>query len=425
MQVSRPVFDTWLAGTRATSLEGSVLLIEAPNPFVVESIEKRMYQTVLKAVHSVAGDHLEVRFYVSSVDDTPVSALDMPVTTEPSPRPSLNDQYTFANFIVGPSNQLAASAAQAVAEAPGGTYNPLFIYASPGLGKTHLMHAIAHAAHLKGANVRYVTSEHFTNEFIQGIRTKSTEDFRTRYRSVDILLVDDIQFLQGKEQTLEGFFHTFNDLHTSRKQVVLASELPPQRLTFLENKLRSRLESGLVAYLQVPDPVTRLSILQAKSNAIGVRAEPSALEILANPDVSNIRELEGHFTRAVALATLRNSDITLEIASEALEVVGKPRPTSDRPSTTPERVISSILYYYGITYDDLRGRRRSQKLLSARQSAIHIMSSELRMGVTEIARAIGRDHSTVSLAVKRLSHSLSEDSVLQADIIAINQMLIQ
>ena len=425
LQVSRPVFDTWLAATKATSLEGSVLLVEVPNPFFVENIEKRMYQTVLRAVRGVAGADLEVRLYVSTLGDAPPQALQMPELIQTAPPPGLNHGYTFATFVVGPSNHLAFTAAQAVTQALGSTYNPLFIYAPPGLGKTHLMHAIAHASHARGAVVSYVTSEHFTNEFIQAIRTKTTQDFRTIYRSVDLLLVDDIQFLAGKEQTLEGFFHTFNDLHTFRKQIVLASEQPPQQLDFLHDKLRSRLESGLTINLQPPDPDTRLAILESKAISMSVTADTDALRLIASIDVNNIRELEGPFTRAVALATLHNTHITTSIAYEAIDVVSKPFPITEFPKASQETVMSTVVDYYGISLKDLTGRKRSQKLVAARQTTMQIMSSELGMGVTDIGKAIARDHSTVSLALKRFQHGITHDPTLQADINAIAGMLIE
>ena len=396
--------------------------MEAPNSFIVESIEKRMYQTVLKSVRSVAEQIIDVRFYVTAMDETPVAALEMTIAAD-APPPSLNTQYTFTTFVVGSSNELAVSAARAISESPGTTYNPLFIYAPPGLGKTHLMHAIAHAAHSKGFHVRYVTSEGFTNEFIQGVRSKNTEEFRTRYRSVDILLVDDIQFLEGKEQTLEGFFHTVNDLHTSRRQLVLASELPPQRLSFLDERLRSRLESGLVAYLQVPDQSTRLGILHARCQSMGVTAEGDALASLSRMEVVNIRELEGAFTRAVALATLNDGRITSETVSRAISVARQSKAAQEAPQASQESVISSVADYYGVTIADLVGKKRNQKLSTARLAAMHIMAASLQMGVTDISKVLGRDHSTVSLALKRLDHTLPSDHVLQADIQSINSLL--
>ena len=423
MQVSRPVFDTWLSGTRGTSVDESVLLVEAPNSFIVESIEKRMYQTVLKSVRSVAEQIIDVRFYVTALEENTFSALEIPMANDGNPPPRLNNQYTFATFVIGSSNELAVSAARAISEAPGSTYNPLFIYAPPGLGKTHIMHAIAHAAHSKGFHVRYVTSEGFTNEFIQGLRSKNTEEFRTRYRSVDILLVDDIQFLEGKEQTLEGFFHTVNDLHTTRRQLVLASELPPQRLSFLDDRLRSRLESGLVTYLQVPDQATRLGILQARCQSMGIIAESEALAALSGMEVGNIRELEGAFTRAVALATLSDGMITSETVSRAINAAGQPRPTQQAPRASQETVMSSVADYYGVTLKDLVGRKRNQKLSTARQAAMHVMSDSLQMGVTDISKVLRRDHSTVSLALKRLDDTLPNDPVLQADIESINSLL--
>lgn len=417
------MFDTWLAGTRATAIDENVLMVEAPNPFIVESIERRMYHTVLKSVQSVVGPELDVRFYVSSLGDTPVNALNMRAATDAPAPPTLNDQYTFASFAIGPSNQLAVSAARAVSEDPGTTYNPLFIYAAPGLGKTHLMHAIAHASYQRGAVVRYITSEGFANEFIQGIRTKTTEEFRRRYRSVDILLVDDIQFLKGKEQTIEGFFHTINDLHTFRKQLVLASELPPQRMEFLDNKLRSRLQSGLTAQLMVPDSSTKLSILQAKCKALGIVADKDALETLSNLDFSNVREMEGTFTRAVALATLKNGIITPSVVSGISSIAEKSSTPPHVTHSTDEQVIASVLRYYGVTHNELTGRRRTRKLIAARQAAMYIMSSNLGMGVTEISRSICRDHSTVSLTLKRLSKSVHTEPNIQADLDAINVML--
>ena len=417
------MFDTWLAGTRATAVDDNVLMVEAPNPFIVESIERRMYHTVLKSVQNVVGPDLDVRFYVSSLGDTSISALNVSAATDAPAPPILNDQYTFASFAVGPSNQLAVSAARAVSEYPGTTYNPLFIYATPGLGKTHLMHAIAHASYQRGAVVRYVTSEGFANEFIQGIRTKTMEEFRRRYRSVDILLVDDIQFLQGKEQTIEGFFHTINHLHTFRKQLVLASELPPRRIEFLDDKLRSRLESGLTAHLMVPDSSTKLSILQAKCNTLGIVADQEALDTLSKLDFCNVREMEGTFTKAVALATLKNGTITSSVVSEVTTAAEKSSIAPHVTHATEEKVISSVLSYYGVTHKEFTGYSRSRKLVAARQAAMYIMSSSLGMGVTEISRSICRDHSTVSLTLKRFSKSANAEPSIQADLRAINEML--
>ena len=424
LQVSRPVFETWLAGTRATSLEGNVLSVEAPNPFAVESIEKRMYQTLLKSLRRVAGDTLDLRFHVPEADSTKVAALDAPRAAA-SPPPSLNQHYTFANFAVGPSNELTTSAAEAVARAPGSSYNPLFVHAPPGLGKTHLLHAIAHTAYSLGADVCYVTSEHFTNDFVQGIRTRTSNEVRDRYRSVDLLLVDDIQFLAGKQQTLEGFFHTFGDLHTSGKQLVITSNQPPSKLDFLDDKLRSRFQSGLTTDLQPPGPDTRLAILRAKAYAMGVGFEEAALAQLAAPEVENVREMEGVFTKAVALATLHNTDITIDIAAEAIKSIGTSNSPREAAHFSQERLLSTVMDYFGVTHAELTGRRRSQTLLAARKVAIHIMSSTLRLGVTEIAKALGRDHSTISLTIKRLQQTLPSDATLQADINAINQILQQ
>ena len=338
LQLPRPTFETWLKHTDGVSYDEHQFVVEAPTPFAVAWLERRMYNAIQKTVEKVTERPLDVVFRVrqgheaengtvtlagqtlelesggpeSGENDTAVKPLAQPVA-------AFNPKYTFDSFVVGPSNQLAYSAARAVADAPGKSYNPLFIYSGVGLGKTHLLHAIGHAAASRGLAVRYVTSEQFTNDFITSIGNRTTEAFRQRYRSVEVLLLDDVQFMSGKEQTHESFFHTFNDLHNSGHQVVITSDRPPKALALLQDRLRSRFEWGLLADIQPPDLETRMAILLSKAKNLGVRVGESVIELIAKRVHNNVRELEGSLNRMVAQADLMSEPITVQSASRILE----------------------------------------------------------------------------------------------------------
>jgi chromosomal replication initiator protein len=335
--------------------------------------------------------------------------------------PVLNAKYSFKSFVVGPSNRLGYSAAKAVADAPGQTYNPLFLYSGVGLGKTHLLHAIGHDCAEKGMSFAYVTSEKFTNEFIAAIGNRTTEEFRNKYRSVDVLLIDDIQFISGKEQTQEGFFHTFNDLHNSNRQVVLTSDRPPKAMALLEDRLRSRFEWGLIADIQPPDLETRMAILLAKARQLGVALGESIIEFVAKKVQKNVRELEGSLNRIVALSRLTEGPITLDMASQA---VADFMPDMSRDSVDPDRIMEEVTRRFKVSNSDLVGTSRKKPIVRARHVAMYLLHEELGMKDTEIGRLLGgRDHSTIINAVGKVNYEINVDAHLRQDVLSIKEAI--
>ena len=342
LQLPRPTFETWLKPTEGVTYDDHVFEVEAPNSFAVEWLERRMYHALQKTLHKVSGREFELQLTVKSQGDFYAVEQSFPVTDRamsatPAAPPlfemrSFNPKYSFDTFVAGGSNRLALSASRAVAESPGQTYNPLFLHSGAGLGKTHLLQAIGKSCASRGMSVLYVTSEQFTNEFITAIRNRTTEDFRHRYRSVQVLLMDDVQFLSGKEQTHEGFFHTFNDLHNSGNQVVISSDRPPRELGSIEDRLRSRFEGGLIAGIQPPDLETRMAILANKAGQLRVEMEESVVELIAKRVQRNVRELEGSLNRMVAYSQLMNVNITLE---STLQILNEMAPETDARSIDP------------------------------------------------------------------------------------------
>lgn len=325
--------------------------------------------------------------------------------------------------MVGPSNRLAYSASLAVAEAPGHSYNPLFIYAGVGLGKTHLLHAIGHQVLAKGLTFLYVTTEQFTNEFITAIRERTTEQFRAKYRGVEVLLIDDIQFITGKEQTQEGFFHTFNDLHNASRQIVITSDRPPKALALLEDRLRSRFEWGLIADIQPPDLETRMAILRSKAEPLGVTLDDQVVEFVARKVQKNVRELEGSLNRIVAYARLSSSPITVELASRALAELFSDQ---GRRSLTPERVLEAVTGHFGVERSTLVGKRREKGVALARQVAMYLLREELNLPLTDIGRLLGgKDHSTVIHACGKIAYEMNVDPQLRKSILEIKEALYQ
>ncbi len=334
---------------------------------------------------------------------------------------SLNPRYTFESFVVGPSNRLAFSAAHAVSEAPGVSYNPLFLYSGAGLGKTHLLQAIGRTCAGRGLSVLYVTSEQFTNEFIAAIRSRTTEDFRKRYRSVQMLLVDDVQFLSGKEQTHEGFFHTFNDIHNSGNQVVVSSDRPPRELPLMEERLRSRFEWGLIADIQPPDLETRMAILASKADEMHVGLEEAVIELIAKRVQRNVRELEGSLNRMVAYAQLMHVDITLETTERILSDVS---PEQTRASIDPNRIISAVASHFDLRVDELLARSRKRTVSVPRQVAMYLLIHEIGLPPTHVGRLLGgRDHSTVIHGAGKISGEMNEDNELRHDVQAIKESI--
>ena len=326
----------------------------------------------------------------------------------PSEHARLNPKYTFDTFVIGSSNRFAHAASVAAAEAPAKAYNPLFIYGGSGLGKTHLLHAIGHYTHrlYEGSRVRYVSSEEFTNEFINSIRDGKADGFRRRYRDIDVLLVDDIQFLENKEQTQEEFFHTFNTLHNAQKQIVISSDRPPKQLTTLEDRMRSRFEWGLLTDIQVPDLETRIAILRKKAAQEGLAAPPEVLEFIASKISTNIRELEGALIRVTAFASLNRQSVDLELTGQVLRDLV---PSDEVPEITTGTIMSQTAAYFGLTVDDLCGTSRSRVLVTARQIAMYLCRELTELSLPKIGQQFGgRDHTTVMHADRKVRALMAE-----------------
>ncbi|MFL5692225.1 MAG: chromosomal replication initiator protein DnaA [Ktedonobacteraceae bacterium] len=335
----------------------------------------------------------------------------------------LNPRYTFDAFIVGNSNRLAHAASLAVAEAPGESYNPLFLYGGVGLGKTHLLHAIGHQGVQTGLAVLYVSSEQFTNEIINAIRYRTTEEFRAKYRSVDILLVDDIQFIAGKESTEEEFFHTFNSLHEMSKQIVICSDRPPKAIVSLEERLRSRFEWGLIADIQPPDLETRMAILRVKADLLRYRVPDDIIAYIAGRVQTNIRELEGCLNRLMAYQQLHHTDLTMEVARAAMSSLGNDMHESNLNS---KQIVQAVAEYYHISVDAMFGKQRDKHIVMPRQIAMYLIRQETQASLLEIGQVFGgRDHSTVLHACEKIDRAVNLNPTLRREIVAIREQLLR
>lgn len=421
LQVTKANYQTWLKDTIGISCDNGCFIVGAPNTFAVEWLEKRLRHLIKKTLASVIGQPVEVQFEVCQ---EPQSESPRPIPTNGNGRTnhtSFNPKYTFPSFIVGSCNRLAHAAALGVAENPGTVYNPLFVYGGVGLGKTHLLHAIGHKVQTNARRVIYVTAEQFTNEFITGIREKSTEDFRNKYRSADVLLIDDIQFIAGKEQTQEGLFHTFNDLHTANRQILISSDRPPKALSLLEDRLRSRFEWGLIVDIQPPDFETRIAILQGKAAELRVTLPHESMHIIARKVQNNIRELEGALNRVIAYAKLTNSAITPELTTSALAEIAS---DESRFSLTMDEVINMTGAHFGLAPEALFGKKRDKSVALARHVAMYLMREEMDASWTDIGRALGgRDHSTVLHGHHKISSEIEASSALRREILEIKEAL--
>lgn len=335
----------------------------------------------------------------------------------------LNPRYTFDAFIVGNSNRLAHAASLAVAEAPGESYNPLFLYGGVGLGKTHLLHAIGHQGVQTGLAVLYVSSEQFTNEIINAIRYRTTEEFRAKYRSVDILLVDDIQFIAGKESTEEEFFHTFNSLHEMSKQIVICSDRPPKAIVSLEERLRSRFEWGLIADIQPPDLETRMAILRVKADLLHYRVPNDVIAFIAGRVQTNIRELEGCLNRLMAYQQLHRTDLTIDVARAAMSSLGN---DSRESNLNIRQIAQAVAEHYHISLEDMCGKQRDKHIVMPRQVAMYLMRQETQASLFEIGQLFGgRDHSTVLHAYEKIDQAVNVNPTLRREIVAIREHLLR
>ncbi len=335
----------------------------------------------------------------------------------------LNPRYTFDAFIVGNSNRLAHAASLAVAEAPGESYNPLFLYGGVGLGKTHLLHAIGHQGVHTGLAVLYVSSEQFTNEIVNAIRYRTTEEFRAKYRSVDILLVDDIQFIAGKESTEEEFFHTFNSLHEMSKQIVICSDRPPKAIVSLEERLRSRFEWGLIADIQPPDLETRMAILRVKADLLRYRVPDDIIAYIAGRVQTNIRELEGCLNRLMAYQQLHRTELTMDVARAAMSSLGNDARES---RLTSMQIAEAVAEYYHVSLDEMCGKQRDKHIVTPRQIAMYLMRQETQASLLEIGQLFGgRDHSTVLHACEKIERDVNLNPALRREIVAIREQLLR
>lgn len=335
--------------------------------------------------------------------------------------PRLNERYVFEKFIVGSTNQLAHAASRAVADDPGHAYNPLFLYSNVGLGKTHLLHAIGHTALANGLSVLYVSSETFTNEIVDAIRYRTTEEFRAKYRSADVLLVDDIQFIAGKDSTEQEFFHTFNSLYETNRQIVICSDRPPAAIVSLEERLRSRFQWGLIADIQPPDLALRVAILRAKSDELPQKIPDEIIEYLANRVQSNIRELEGSLNRVLAYARLQGMPLSLDTAKVAMASLAS---DTRQRRVSIEDILNAVAEHYHMSVDDLRGKQRDKQIVVPRHVAMYLMRQDTEASLLEIGQALGgRDHSTVLHGCEKITREINENTALRKEVLAIRQAL--
>ena len=422
MDMPRAAFDTWVRDAELLSYEDGSFIIGVQNAYARDWLESRLSSSITRLLTGIMNRTVEVSFTVwqDSVDN--VAPNPDIVAPEPTPdikSPSLNRRYTFSNFVVGASNRLAHAASLAVAENPAQAYNPLFVYGGVGLGKTHLLHAIGNQCSQSGLNILYVSSEEFTNDLINAIRSHTTQAFREKYRRIDVLLIDDIQFIAGKESTQEEFFHTFNTLHGQDKQIVMSSDRPPKAMVTLEERLRSRFEWGLTADIQPPDYETRMAILRSKAERARYNISNQIIEIIARKFQSNIRELEGALTRIVAYADLRGVSMTPELIDSALADL-LPR----RKEVKPDHVINTVADAYNVAPDRMLGRDRSRQVALPRQIAMYLMREEGKISLAQIGEVLGgRDHTTVMYGCDKIADLLERDDKIRRQVIEIREQL--
>jgi len=425
MDMPKASYDTWVRNAEIVSYEDNVFIIGVPNAYARDWLESRLTSKINRLLCGIMNRTVNTRFIVwqsgaeQSVEDVQLQEV-QPVLPAPQGKTtSLINRYTFENFIVGSSNRLAHAASLAVAERPAQAYNPLFLYGGVGLGKTHLLHAIGNHCLSHKQSVLYVTSEEFTNDLINAIRAHTTQAFREKYRRIDVLLIDDIQFIAGKESTQEEFFHTFNALHGQEKQIVITSDRPPKALVTLEERLRSRFECGLAADIQPPDYETRVAILRSKSERMGRSIPDEISETIARRVQSNIRELEGSLTRVLALSDLSNLPLDGKLVEVALaDLIPKPS------SINPQEVMSQVANAFGVTVQNLMGADRRQEVVLPRQIAMYLLREEANYSLPKIGEAMGgRDHTTVMYACQKVTDMLERDDKLRRQVIKIREQI--
>jgi chromosomal replication initiator protein len=444
-QLAKRTYDMWLKNTSVLSADGNTFRIGVPSKLAKDWLEDRFSGLIEETLQAVTGSEVDIDFVISPSGHRPPLVPDEidavrasnstgngnghdnsvePPDEGPTITPSeLNARFKFSSFVVGHNSQFAHAAAKAVAEAPGDSYNPLFLYGGVGLGKTHLMHAIGHEVHDRFPRKRvvYLTSEQFTNEVISSIATARMGEFRHKYRTVDVLLIDDVQFLAGKDRTKEEFFHTFNALHEINKQIVISSDRPPKEIPTLEDRLRSRFEWGLIADIQSPDFETRLAILRSKLGDNGSLVPEEVLSFIAHKVQRNIRELEGALTRVQAFAAVHQRQVDEE---EAARLLADIIPAGTRRPINVERIQALVADYYNVTLDDMKGKRRDKHIVFPRQVAMFLVREETPSSLPTIGKAFGgRDHTTALHSIEKIANELKEDERLRYEVQAIREKL--
>jgi chromosomal replication initiator protein len=439
-QLAKRTYDMWLKNTSVVSTDGGTFRIGVPSKLAKDWLEDRFSGLIQETLQAVTGSEVDIDFVISpnghrpaiatlEVDEVRMpdnsrdNAAEVVSESEAIPPSELNTRFRFSSFVVGHNSQFAHAAAKAVAEAPGDSYNPLFLYGGVGLGKTHLMHAIGHEVHDRFPRKRvvYLTSEQFTNEVISSIATARMGEFRHKYRTVDVLLIDDVQFLAGKDRTKEEFFHTFNALHEINKQIVISSDRPPKEIPTLEDRLRSRFEWGLIADIQPPDFETRLAILHSKLGLNSSLIAEEVLSFIAHKVQRNIRELEGALTRIQAFAAVHQRPIDQEEAARLLSDI---IPAGTRRPINVERIQALVADYYNVTLDDMKGKRRDKHIVFPRQVAMYLVREETPSSLPAIGKAFGgRDHTTALHSIEKIANELKEDERLRYEVQAIREKL--
>jgi len=426
MDMPKAAFDTWVRSAELVKHDSNTFTIGVQNAYARDWLDSRLSSTVTQLLTGMMNAEQSVRFIVwhkemenETIEASQDHLQELNNNSTGNQNCSISRRYTFDNFVVGASNRMAHAACMAVAENPARAYNPLFLYGGVGLGKTHLLHAIGNAGRLAGLEVLYVSSEEFTNDLINAIRSHNTSTFRERYRSIDVLLIDDIQFIAGKESTQEEFFHTFNTLHGQEKQIVISSDRPPKAMVTLEERLRSRFEWGLTVDIQPPDFETRVAVLRSKAERSSRQVPDDILDTIARLIQSNIRELEGALTRVLAYADLSGLPLTTTLVNIALADL-----LPQRDMLNPDIVVNIVADSFGITAERLLGRDRSRDVALPRQVAMYLLREEANVSLPQIGEALGgRDHTTVMYACDKVSDLIERDDHLRRQIIQIRERL--
>ena len=436
-QLAKPSYETWVKNTSLQSLDGNTFRIAVPSKLAKDWLEDRFASLIQETLQAVTGTEAEVDFVVAAStsrrqsrqqeqdeDDEPrLNLEEEQADLAAGLNAELNEKFKFSSFVVGNNSRFAHAAAMAVSDSPGQAYNPLFLYGGVGLGKTHLMHAIGHEVRRRFPKKRisYLTSEQFMNEVIASIQTAQMSEFRHKYRTVDVLLIDDVQFLAGKDRTKEEFFHTFNALHEINKQIVISSERPPKEIPTLEGRLRSRFEWGLIADIQPPDFETRLAILKSKLGTAGGYVSEDVLTFIAHKVQKNIRELEGALTRVIAFASIHQREVDSEAAARLLSDI---IPAASRRPISIDAIQQAVSDHYGIPLEELKGKRRDKHIVFPRQVAMYIVREETPSSLPVIGQAFGgRDHTTALHSIEKITNEMKEDERLRYEIQSIRERL--